>query len=173
LKISILHRTGFTILVWFLSVAFAAGQTTYRVERGSVKEYKIDQLGGMVSYSWEIFTDLSLTSLAGPGMVELTPLGAGHENEVQVRWIVEGEFYLQVSIVDVTGCSSRMAWHFVVDPAGNQPIARILGGPSLIVGSCNTAGKVLDASTSSGNSLAYSWFPAAKPRLARSARLGE
>jgi gliding motility-associated-like protein len=39
------------------------------------------------------------------------------------------------------------------------PVARIVGAPSLIIGNCNTTGQFLDASTSSGNSLIYSWFP--------------
>lgn len=119
MKKRILHKILLLMLVWFLSVAFAAGQATYRVERGSVKEYKIDKVAGVVNYSWEIFTDLSLTSLAGPGMVELTPLGAGHENEVQVRWIVEGEFYLMASVTDNKGCNNRIAWHYIVDPVNS------------------------------------------------------
>lgn len=37
--------------------------------------------------------------------------------------------------------------------------ARILGAPYLTVGSCNTQGRVLDASSSKGDGLSFSWTP--------------
>jgi gliding motility-associated-like protein len=40
-----------------------------------------------------------------------------------------------------------------------KPVARILGAPSLVLGNCNTADQLLDASSSSGDGLVYNWFP--------------
>ena len=39
------------------------------------------------------------------------------------------------------------------------PVARILGAPYLAVGSCDSQGRVLDASISSGEGLLFSWSP--------------
>jgi len=50
------------------------------------------------------------------------------------------------------------------------PVARIAGAPYLITGSCNTSGKILDASTSSGAGLTFSWSPVlylSNPDIAR------
>lgn len=41
------------------------------------------------------------------------------------------------------------------------PVARIAGAPYLAVGSCNTTGKVIDASKSTGDGLSFSWSPTA------------
>ena len=147
------------MLAWFLPTAFVAGQAVYRVDRGSVREYKIDKPTQDASYSWQLFTDLSFTSQADPTQAKLIPLGAGRENEVQVSWFVEGDFYLMVSVYNEKGCANKMVWHFVVDPPEDRPIARILGAPTLAVGSCNLQGRILDASRSAGNGLIYSWLP--------------
>ena len=104
------------MLVWVLSATFVAGQTVYRVNRGSVREYKIDKPAVVVSYSWQIFTDLSFISQANSTQAELIPLGVGRENEIQVNWHLAGEYYLLVTVNDATGCNNRMAWHFIVDP---------------------------------------------------------
>jgi gliding motility-associated-like protein len=39
------------------------------------------------------------------------------------------------------------------------PVARILGAPYLFLGNCNTGGKTMDASKSTGTGLSYSWTP--------------
>lgn len=44
-----------------------------------------------------------------------------------------------------------------VDRSG--PVARIAGSPYLVIGRCNTQGRMLDASKSSGEGLSYSWAP--------------
>ena len=112
-----------------------------------------------MNYSWQVFTDASLTSQAEASQVLLTPMGTGRENEIKVSWQTKGEFYLLVSVFDTKGCSNRMAWHFAVGQSDNQPIASIAGTAIVTLGSCDDKGHVLDASTSSGNGLAYSWTP--------------
>jgi len=41
------------------------------------------------------------------------------------------------------------------------PVARIVGAPYLTIGNCNTVGKTMDASKSSGAGLSYNWTPLA------------
>ena len=71
------------MLVWVSSVAFASGQDFYTVYRGSVHEYKVSKLATDTNiYTWQVFTDVSLTNQAGASQAVLTPLGMGRENEI-------------------------------------------------------------------------------------------
>lgn len=142
-----------------MTTAVAAGQNAYNVFRGSVHEYSIAKTEFAYSYSWQIYTDLSFTSEAGSSQAELTPLGPGRENEIQVKWNSAGDYYLMVTVSTAEGCANRKAWHFIVDPIDDKPTARIVGAPLPVLGSCDQTGLVLDASTSTGDGLAYSWFP--------------
>lgn len=149
------------ILIGVLSVAFAVGQNSYKVFRGAVREYKINKTAFAVNYSWQVFTDIGYTVPANPSQVELKTLGAGRENEIQVKWNSAGDYYLMVSVYTDAGCSNRMAWHFAVDAVDDMPTARISGAPYRVVGNCGTTGIELDASASGGDGLAYSWSPTA------------
>ena len=149
------------ILIWVWSVAFASGQDPYRVYRGSVHEYKIAKNAFEVSYNWQVFTDVSLMSPAGANQVVMSPLGAGRENEIQVKWVASGDYYLMVSVNTPAGCSNRKAWHFVVDQTDDKPTARIIGAPLITLGSCDRSGRVLDASASSGEGIVFNWSPSA------------
>src|SRR5665648_782571 len=60
LKKSVMHRLIIISLVWVLSVAVAAGQDAYKAFRGSEHEYNIAKTAFAVSYTWQIFTDLTL-----------------------------------------------------------------------------------------------------------------
>lgn len=147
------------ILVWVWSVAFAAGQDSYKVYRGSVHEYKIAKNTFEVTYNWQVFTDVALVSPANPSQVVMTPLGAGRENEVQVKWNSPGDFYMMVTVSTPAGCANRMAWHFVVDQIDDKPTARIAGPSTVTVGVCDVVGHTIDASVSGGGGLAFSWSP--------------
>ena len=161
MKNSILHRTIIVILVWVSSVAFAAGQDSYKVFRGSVHEYKIAKNTFEVSYTWQVFTDVSLVNPAVAGQVVMSPLGVGRENEIQVKWSSSGDYYLMVTVGIPGGCTNRKAWHFVVDQTDDKPSARIFGPTSVTIGNCDLKGHVIDASASSGGGLAFSWSPSA------------
>lgn len=147
------------MLVWVSSVAFAAGQDSYRVSRGSVHEYKITKNTFEVTYNWQVFTDVALINPAGESQVVMSLLGAGRENEIQVKWVGSGDYYLMVSVSTPEGCANRKAWHFVVDATDDMPTARILGPTSVTLGSCDVAGHVIDASASIGGGLAFNWSP--------------
>lgn len=159
MKKSIVYRISLMMLLGVLSVVYATGQNIYRVNSGSVNEYKIKRPAAEMNYSWQVYTNAALTNLAEASHVVLTPMGTGRENEIKVTWQTEGEYYLLVSVFDTKGCSNRMAWHFVVSPSTNLPIARIAGVSIQTIGNCNDKGHVLDASISSGNGLTYRWLP--------------
>jgi len=148
------------MLVWVSSVAFATGQDFYTVYRGSVHEYKVAKLATDNNiYTWQVFTDVSLTNQAGASQAVLTQLGIGRENEIKINWRIEGDFYLLVTVADLSGCSNRKAWHFVVDQTDDKPTARIAGAAIVTLGSCDVTGHILDASASSGGGLIFNWSP--------------
>lgn len=149
------------MLCCFLTAVSAVGQEAYKVYRGAVREYKIEKNAFQVTYNWQVFTDVALVVPATTSQVLLTSLGAGRENEVQVKWNSSGDYYLMVSLSTSAGCVNRKAWHFVVDQTDDKPTARI-AGPSLVtLGACNTKGHILDASGSTGGSLSFAWTPTA------------
>ena len=147
------------MLVWVLSVAFASGQAFYRVNLGSANEYKITKPAGEITYTWQTFTDASLTTLSCSDQVLMTVLGMGRENEIKVNWLAEGDFFLLVSVLDAKGCSNRMAWHFVVGTNAENPTARIAGPSKVALASCDVKGHVIDASGSTGTGLVFNWSP--------------
>ncbi len=149
------------ILVWVWSVAFASGQDSYKVYRGSVHEYKIAKNAFEVTYNWQVFTDVTLVSPASASQVVMSSLGVGRENEIQVKWNSSGDFYMMVTVSTPAGCANRMAWHFVVDQTDDKPTARIAGPAMVTLGNCDVAGHIIDASVSGGGGLAFSWSPSA------------
>ena len=142
-----------------MTTTLVVGQDTYKVYRGSVHEYKIDKNPFEVTYNWQVFTDVALVVPAGASQAAVSLLGSGRENEIQVKWNSSGDYYLMVSVSTPSGCVNRKAWHFVVDQTDDKPTARIAGLPIVTLGSCDVAGHILDASTSSGGGLAFSWSP--------------
>ncbi|BBE17675.1 cadherin domain protein [Aquipluma nitroreducens] len=149
------------ILVWVSSVAFATGQDFYTVYRGSVHEYKIAKNAFEVTYNWQVFTDVTLINPANNSQAVMSPLGAGRENEIQVKWNGSGDYYLMVTVNSLSGCANRKAWHFVVDQTDDKPTARIAGNSIVMLGNCNVTGYVLDASSSNGGGLTFTWSPSA------------
>lgn len=147
------------MLLGVLSVVYATGQDVYRVNRGSVNEYKIKKPATEMTYTWQVYTDAAFTAQAEASEVVLTPMGTGRENEIKVTWLTDGSYYLLVSVFDLKGCSNRMAWRFVVSQSNDLPIAHIAGAPIHTIGHCNDKGHVMDASNSKGNGLTYRWFP--------------
>jgi len=147
------------MLVWVSSVAFATGQDSYKVYRGSIHEYKISKNAFEVTYNWQVFTDVTLINLASTSQAVITPLGAGRENEIQVKWNGSGDYYLMVTVNSLSGCANRKAWHFVVDQTDDKPTAYIAGPALVALGSCDVTGHILDASASSGGGLVFSWSP--------------
>jgi len=135
------------------------GQDAYKVYRGSVHEYKIAKNAFEVSYSWQVFTDVGLVSPAAANQVLMTLLGTGRENEIQVKWLSSGDYYLMVTVGLPGGCANRKAWHFTVDQTDDKPTALIAGPKSVTIGSCDVAGYKLDASSSTGGGLVYNWLP--------------
>ena len=147
------------MLVWVSSVAFATGQDSYKVYRGSIHEYKIAKNAFEVTYNWQVFTDVTLINLASTSQAVITPLGAGRENEIQVKWNGSGDYFLMVTVNSLSGCANRKAWHFVVDQTDDKPTAYIAGPALVTLGSCDVTSHILDASASSGGGLVFSWSP--------------
>ena len=136
-----------------------SGRTSIRYIVVLVREYKIDKNAFEVTYNWQAFTDVALVVPAASSQVQLSTLGAGRENEVQVKWTTSGDYYLMVSVSTPSGCVNRKAWHFVVDQTDDKPTARIIGAPLITLGSCDRNGHILDASTSGGGGLVFNWSP--------------
>ena len=159
MKKSILYRIILIVLWCIFSATFVVGQDAYRVYRGSVHEYKVSKTAFADSYSWQVFSDAKLTPLKAGNQVVMNTLGPGRENEIQVKWNEAGDYYLMVSVSSAEGCTNRKAWHFIVDTTDDKPTARITGPSTVILGSCDLAGYGLDARTSTGGGLTFSWFP--------------
>lgn len=140
-------------------ITFAWNPNSFRVTSGSSVDYKIEKPTGEVTYNWQIFADSDFTIPALPQQVELVPFEGGRENEIQVKWNSSGDYYLMVTVTSSTGCTNRMAWHFAVDSVIELPVARIIGAPFILSGSCPEAAGILDASTSTGDDLTYNWSP--------------
>jgi len=147
------------IILWVSSVTFVTGQSSYKVYRGSVHEYNIAKAAFVGSYSWQVFTDVTLVSPATASQAVITPLGAGRENEIQVKWTGSGDYYLMVTVNSLSGCANRKAWHFVVDQTDDKPTANIAGPAIVTLGTCDVTGHILDASTSGGGGLVFNWSP--------------
>jgi gliding motility-associated-like protein len=112
---------GILLLLFLFPVIEMAGQTSFTSYVGATRNYHIDQQANITTYLWEVFTDANLTTAAGPGDVNLTPLGAGRENEIEVTWLNAGTYYLSISVLDNTTCTNRLAFEF--DITANQPPA--------------------------------------------------
>lgn len=111
------------LLALLLIGLHARGQSSYTVEAGLVKTYHIDRQPNIVSYTWELFSNPSLTIPAAPTNATLNTLGAGREHEIEVLWNETGTYYLLVSVYDNETCTNRMAFQFeVVDPSNLAPI---------------------------------------------------
>jgi len=161
MEFNIRHTIILTVLCSIVFAVSAVGQSAYTVYRGSVHEYKIDKNPFEVTYNWQVFTDVALIVPASSSQITLSSLGAGRENEVQVKWAAAGDYYLMVSVSTPAGCVNRKAWHFVVDQTDDKPVALISGPSQATLGACNTKGYVLDASSSSGGGLTFAWTPTA------------
>lgn len=142
-----------------MTATFVVGQNPYWVSRGSVHEYKVEKTEFAASYSWQIYTDKNYEFPASAEQVGLISLGAGRENEIRVKWNVSGDYYLMVYVSSAEGCTNREAWNFVVTQTEYKPIALISGPSQVTLGACDTNGYVLDASSSIGGGLAFSWLP--------------
>jgi gliding motility-associated-like protein len=148
------------ILVWVSSVAMVTGQGFYTVNRGSVHEYKVTKVTTDTNiYTWQVFTDVGLSSQASVSQAVLTPMGVGRENEIKINWRADGDYYLLLTVSDPNGCTNWEYWHFVVDQTDDKPTARIAGPSIVTLGSCDVAGHIIDAGVSGGGGLAFSWSP--------------
>jgi gliding motility-associated-like protein len=94
--------------------AFVAGQTRHVVMQGVEREYRVNKQPGVTSIVWAVFTDAACTCKAAPIHAEIISKGLGFENEIKVRWLVAGEYYLLVSMYGDNGCVNRKAWPFTV-----------------------------------------------------------
>ena len=148
------------MLVWVSSFAYAAGQDLFTVYRGSVHEYKVSKLATDTNiYKWQVYTDVGQSTQATTSQVLMTPLGVGRDNEIKINWLVEGDYYLLLTVSDPNGCSNWERWHFMVDQIDDKPTARIAGPSIVTLGSCENVGHILDAGNSSGGGLGFSWLP--------------
>ena len=103
---------------------YAVGQPSFTPEKDKSVTYRIDKQPDITNYLWQVFTNESLTSPAGPTDVQLTTLGAGRENEIEVLWLKEGRYYLSIITTGGNGCNNKMAWPFdVVNVENNYPVA--------------------------------------------------
>ncbi len=102
----------------FLPVTQVAGQGRHVVVQGSVKDYRVTKQPGTLSTVWAVFTDARYTVPAAPEQAEIISMGEGRENEVQVKWLQEGNYYLMVTMTADNGCANRKAWPFTVEAPG-------------------------------------------------------
>ncbi|HNW52073.1 MAG TPA: Ig-like domain-containing protein [Prolixibacteraceae bacterium] len=100
-----------------------AGQSTFSVTINSTRIYKVDKQPNIISYTWNVYTDANLTKPADATDATLRSLGAGRENEVEVKWLKAETLYLCIRAIDNTGCSNRLAWIFNV-LENNLPLAQ-------------------------------------------------
>jgi gliding motility-associated-like protein len=106
--------TLIALLLLILPAPFVAGQGHYVVAKGYEKTYRINKPSNVTEIIWEVFTSPDYTINATPEQVDLVVSETG--NEVTVRWVSEGEYYLMVTMMGETGCLNKKAWPFKVEP---------------------------------------------------------
>ncbi|HPR31571.1 MAG TPA: Ig-like domain-containing protein, partial [Prolixibacteraceae bacterium] len=104
------------LLIGLLLPSFLpAGPIGHVLVKGYEKTYRINRAPGVTEIVWQVFTDPLCTVPANPDAVELI-YGTGENNqEVTVRWITEGTFYLMVSMMGESSCLNRKAWPFTIE----------------------------------------------------------
>ncbi|MBP7509675.1 MAG: gliding motility-associated C-terminal domain-containing protein [Prolixibacteraceae bacterium] len=115
------RRTLYTFLLFFILVwpaSLLKGQTRHVVVLNSTKDYRVTKQPGTLSTVWAVFTDPKYTVPATSEQAEIISMGEGRENEIKVKWLSEGVYYLMVTMTAENGCSNRKAWPFSVEPPG-------------------------------------------------------
>jgi gliding motility-associated-like protein len=96
-----------------------AGQGRHQVLPNSERAYRVTRQPDVLSYTWGVYTDAQFTKPATAQQAEIILQGEGRENEVKVKWLAEGDYYLMVSALGSNGCPNRKAWPFTVQPPAN------------------------------------------------------
>ena len=110
----IFNRLITTALFIAVAATSVVAQISFTVNTGTTREYHIDKQADIANYNWAVYTNVNLTIPASPANVSLTALGAGRENEIQVRWNTPGTYFLNVTTTGTDGCDNNMAFGFEV-----------------------------------------------------------
>lgn len=138
-------------------VAFAMAQGGVVVSEGDTKTYQVDNHTGN-SYFWVIYNESSFHTKALDNEVRID---SGEKmSSLTVSWLKAGLYFATVVEMDRFGCTNTKAVVITVKTANSdKPTARIAGAAIVTLGSCDVAGHILDASTSGGGGLVFSWSP--------------
>lgn len=98
------------------SILHVSAQGSHIVIQGSVKDYRVAYRSDVTDMKWQVFTDVDLTIPAKEWHVELSQGEAEKRNEVQIKWLTQGKFYLMVDMTGKDGCPNKKAWPFIVEP---------------------------------------------------------
>jgi gliding motility-associated-like protein len=93
-----------------------SGQGRHIVIQGAVKDYRVAYRSDIADVKWEVFTDAELKIHANDQQVELSQSSNDKGNEVQVKWLDRGDYYLLVTMTGTDGCLNKKAWPFMVKP---------------------------------------------------------
>jgi len=107
------------LLIFLFPVVKAAGQGSRLVMRGSERSYRVTLHPDVIAYKWIVYTDPTFMQPASVQQAELIPFEKGRENEIKVKWLAEGNYYLMVSAMGKNGCLNRKAWPFTVQAPAN------------------------------------------------------
>ncbi|MDA3880226.1 MAG: gliding motility-associated C-terminal domain-containing protein [Prolixibacteraceae bacterium] len=123
-----------------------SGQSRHIVLQGSEKDYRVAHHPGISNIKWEVFTDANFTQPAKNWQVKLTQGENTKNNEVYVKWLAQGEFYLMVTMTGADGCPNKKAWPFSVEPPVNFTASAYCHGENAFIRwETNTNGQETDS----------------------------
>lgn len=97
-------------------VLSVSGQGRHIVLQGAERDYRVAQHPDVSEIKWEVFTDDDFTIPANNNQVTLSQGTGNKNNEVHVKWLAQGDFYLMVTMTGSDGCPNKKAWPFTVEP---------------------------------------------------------
>lgn len=106
------------LVLWLTSLAGYAQSTgePLNVMEGSLHLYHIDSNPIVGQYTWEVYDDVSLTTLTDGSKAETSASNTAGQNETSIQWKKPGTYYLAVTAESKDGCENTMAWKINVQP---------------------------------------------------------
>ena len=155
-------RLMLVILLALSALASAMAQGGMVVTEGETRIYQVDHHTGS-SYNWVIYKESTFKTAALN--TEALIITGENTSSLSVNWLKSGTYYPTVVETDQTGCTNTKAIVIQVNKVNVLgPIARI-SNPTVLIGNskyivsnaCQSL--TLDASTSTGDGLNFSWSP--------------
>ncbi|MBN2648513.1 MAG: gliding motility-associated C-terminal domain-containing protein [Prolixibacteraceae bacterium] len=110
------YKVLLTTIVALCFMLNASGQGRHIVLQGAERDYRVAQYPDVNEIKWAVFTDDDFSIPASETQVILSQGTGNKNNEVHVKWLAQGDFYLMVTMTGSDGCPNKKAWPFTVEP---------------------------------------------------------